>query len=78
MTERRDVFKAVKLNRSKGSFPIAPLQENGTIHTAPEDKASFLDQSPLQKAAGAEDIKPKQPLSSPDQLPFPPLPRLET
>lgn len=73
MSDPTDVFRAVKWNRSEGSFPIAPLQENSTVHTAPEDKASFLVRTLLQKAAGVGDIEPSPPLSHPSPLPFPPV-----
>lgn len=73
MSEPKDVFQAVKWNRSEGHFPISPLQEEDTTHISPEDKASFLVQSLLHKAAVAEDIEPSPPMSHPSPLPFPPI-----
>src|SRR5699024_3508250 len=49
--EPKDIFNAVKWNRTEGSLPISPLKEGDHLHTSTEDKAGYLVHSLLQKAS---------------------------
>lgn len=73
LADPKDVFQAVKWNRTEGSFPIAHLREGNSTYVAPADKASYLVRSLLQKATSAEDIEPMPPETSTAHLPFPPI-----
>ena len=73
LKESKEVFRAVKWNRTEGSFPIAPLKEGNSTHVAPAAKADFLFRALLQKDPGAVDIVPKPPDSHASSLPFPPI-----
>ena len=69
----KDVFQAVKWNRTEGNFPISPLREGDTIHVTPSAKADFLCRALLQKDPGAADIEPKPLGGHSPSLPFPPI-----
>ena len=40
--EPRDVFNAVKWNRTEGTLPISPLKEGDRLHSSTDDKANYL------------------------------------
>ena len=70
-TDSQDVFRAIKWNRTVGSFPIPPLKNGETVHTTPDAKAELLVKTLLQKAACADDI-PFDNSDNPEAtLPFP-------
>lgn len=48
--EPKDIFNAVKWNRTEGSLPICPLKEGDRMHNSTDDKASYLVHALLQKA----------------------------
>lgn len=70
-TDSQDVFRAIKWNRTVGSFPIPPLKNGETVHTTSDTKAELLVKTLLQKAACTNDI----PMDNSDNLeatlPFP-------
>ncbi|ODM18576.1 hypothetical protein SI65_06448 [Aspergillus cristatus] len=69
--EPKDVFNAVKWNRTEGTLPISPLKEGDRLHTSTDDKASYLVRALLQKASCAEDVALNlEPINNPT-LPFP-------
>ena len=69
--EPKDIFNAVKWNRTDGSLPISPLKEGDQLHTTAEDKASYLVHALLQKASCSEDLDLNlEPINNP-RLPFP-------
>ena len=69
-TDSQDVFKAIKWNRTEGSFPTPPLKDGNRVHTTANAKAELLVKTLLQKAAGTEDIPVN--CSNPEAtLPFP-------
>ncbi|ODM21471.1 hypothetical protein SI65_02315 [Aspergillus cristatus] len=69
--EPKDVFNAVKWNRTEGTLPISPLKEGDRLHTSTDDKASYLVRALLQKASCSEDVVLNlEPINNPT-LPFP-------
>jgi len=40
--EPKDVFNAVKWNRTEGTLPIFPLKEGDRLHSSTDDKANYL------------------------------------
>lgn len=69
--EPKDVFNAVKWNRTEGSLPISPLREGEHLHVSTDDKANYLVRALLQKAACSEDMDPNPEPTSNPYLPFP-------
>src|SRR5699024_7101043 len=73
-TDSQDVFRAIKWNRTEGSFPIPPLNNGETVHTTSDSKAELLVKTLLQKAASAEDVPVNcNENGSEATLPFPPV-----
>ena len=69
--EPKDVFNAVKWNRTEGTLPISPLREGDRLHSSTDDKANYLVHALLQKASCAEDVDINlEPINDP-KLPFP-------
>lgn len=69
--EPKDIFRAVKWNRTEGSLPISPLKEGDQLHISTDDKANYLVRALLQKASCSGDMDLNlEPISNP-HLPFP-------
>jgi len=69
--EPKDVFNAVKWNRTEGSLPISPLREGEHLHVSTDDKANYLVRALLQKTSCSEDVELNlEPINDP-RLPFP-------
>ena len=69
--EPRDVFNAVKWNRTEGTLPISPLKEGDQLHSSTDDKANYLVRALLQKASCSEDVEVNlEPINNP-KLPSP-------
>lgn len=69
--EPKDVFNAVKWNRTEGTLPIPPLKEGGQLHTSTDDKANYLVRALLQKASCSEDVEINLEAINDPSLPFP-------
>ncbi|ODM14227.1 hypothetical protein SI65_10361 [Aspergillus cristatus] len=54
--EHKDIFKAIKWNRTEGTFPTPPLKDGNRVHTTANAKAELLVKTLLQKAACTEDV----------------------
>lgn len=69
--EPKDVFNAVKWNRTEGTLPISPLKEGDRLHSSTEDKANYLVRALLQKISCSEGVEVNlEPINDP-KLPFP-------
>ncbi|ODM15226.1 hypothetical protein SI65_09465 [Aspergillus cristatus] len=69
--EPKDVFNAVKWNRTEGTLPISPLKEGDQLHSSIDDKANYLVWALLQKVSCSEVVEVNlEPISKP-KLPFP-------
>ena len=69
--EPKDIFNAVKWNRTEGALPISPLKEGDQLHSSTDDKANYLVRALLQKASCSEDVEVNlEPIDDP-KLPFP-------
>ncbi|ODM20905.1 hypothetical protein SI65_03958 [Aspergillus cristatus] len=69
--EPKDVFNAVKWNRTEGTLPISPLKEGDQLHSSTNDKASYLVRALLQKASCSEDVEVNLEAIIDPKLPFP-------
>ncbi|ODM20665.1 hypothetical protein SI65_03718 [Aspergillus cristatus] len=55
-SDSKDIFKAIKWNRTEGTFPTPPLKDGNRVHTTANAKAELLVKTLLQKAACTEDV----------------------
>ncbi|ODM15661.1 hypothetical protein SI65_08895 [Aspergillus cristatus] len=69
-SDSKDIFKAIKWNRTEGTFPTPPLKDGNRVHTTANAKAELLVKTLLQKAVCTEDVPVN--CSNPEAtLPFP-------
>jgi len=69
--EPKDVFNALKWNRTEGTLPISPLREGDRLHNSMDDKANYLVRALLQKASCSEDMEVNLEPINDLRLPFP-------